>query len=114
MEPHPPEVVSLARAGPSLKQRFGAEPSVLAVLVVLVYFVLPKVVIPTAARFLARRRGGGPLVAPGALGWPLMAATFVAFVVAISWDRDLGRPALGVLLVATLGAVWAMWRLSRR
>jgi hypothetical protein len=97
----------------------AAEPSwvqvpIAVVLVVLVFYVLPYVVIPAVARWRTRRRGGAQAESPS--GWTavIIAAILAAFVVAISWDSDLGRPALGALLVATLAVIGGMWWASRR
>jgi hypothetical protein len=65
------------------------------VLVVLGYYVLPRVVIPAIARWLTRRRGGSSPEPVSRAGVALMAAMLTAFAVAGAWNRDLGRPTVG-------------------
>jgi hypothetical protein len=84
------------------------------VLVVLGWYVLPRVVIPAIARWLTRRRGGAPPEPVSRAGATLMAAMLTAFVIAVSWNRDLGRPSVGVLLALVVGMLFGLWRYSRR
>jgi drug/metabolite transporter (DMT)-like permease len=83
------------------------------VLAVVGSFLLVRVLLPNAIGWVVRRRGGDPATPPDELGMAVLAAMLVAAVIALSWSSDLGRPALGALLAASLGVILAMWRVGR-
>ena len=76
-------------------------------LIVVVYFVIPKVVVPA----LARRRG------TGTASWqvtPKLAAVIAALVavgiLARAWSGDLGQPAVAAIVLGCLGvAAYVLW-----
>jgi hypothetical protein len=43
-----------------------------------------------------------------------MAVMLTAFRIVLSWNRDLGRPSVGVLLLSVLGVLFGLWRHIRR
>jgi hypothetical protein len=102
-------VVVLADSGPSWKQL-----AIGLLLLVFAFYVVPRVVVPAVARWQSRRRGGATANLPPRWTAPINAAIVAVFVIVISWNSDLGRPALAALLVATLGVIGGLWWTARR
>jgi hypothetical protein len=76
---------------------------------VFAYYVLPRVLIPALGRWMTRRRGGPPSERVTRTSTAIMAVMLTAFAIAYSWDRDLGRPTVGVLLALVLSMLFAFW-----
>jgi hypothetical protein len=79
------------------------------VVVVLGWYVLPRVVIPALGRWMTRRRGGPPSERVTRTSTAIMAVMLTAFVIAASWNRDLGRPTVGALLALVVSMLFALW-----
>lgn len=76
-------------------------------LIVVVYFVIPKVVVPA----LARRRGTGTAsrqVTPKLAA--VIAALVAVSILARAWSGDLGQPAVAAIVLGCLGvAAYVLW-----
>jgi uncharacterized membrane protein YqjE len=115
-EPTPTPTRTPARVALVILATYTSPLEIGAVLVgcVFFYYVLPRVLIPALGRWMTRRRGGPPSERVTRTSTAIMAVMLTAFVIAVSWNRDLGRPTVGVLLALVVGVLFGLWRVSRR